>query len=185
MRQSQRQYSVEDYYFVDVGSPMRHEYFDGEIYAMPGSSLSHARITTNVLAALNSTACEAFHGDMRLMTPSGLYTYPDISVVCSEPEFIGEEERTTLLNPILIVEVLSDATHAYDRGEKFKMYRSIASLREYVLIEQKCPAIELRRRNADNTWSTSTVDSLDQIVHFASIDVDLPLTRIYERVEFA
>jgi Uma2 family endonuclease len=179
-----RQASVEEYFSLDAGSPLRHEYYDGAICVLPDSSLSHARITSNVLAALHRTECETFHGRMRLMTPSGLYTYPDLSAVCSEPEFIGEEERTTLLNPVLVGEVLSDTTRDYDRCEKFEMYRSIPSLREYVLIEQTRPSIEIRRRSLDR-WTSSTIDSLDQVVHFASINVDLPLTRIYERVEFA
>jgi len=188
MRQSQRRYTVEDYYFVDVGSPIRHEYYDGEIYAMSGGTRTHARIGGNVFAALHEAlrgkACEPFNSDMRLMTPSGLHTYPDVSVVCGEAEVIGQEERTTLLNPIMIVEVLSDSTRAYDRGEKFEMYRSITSLREYVLIEQIRPSVELRRRAPDNEWTVFTTESLDQVVHLASIEIDLPLTRIYERVEF-
>lgn len=188
MRQSQLQYTVEDYFFVDVGSPIRHEYYDGEIFAMSGGTRAHARIALNVASALDDalsdTPCEPYHSDMRLRTPSGLYTYPDVSVVCGEPELIGKEEETTLLNPTLLVEVLSDSTRAYNRGQKFEMYRSIASLREYVLIEQKRPWVELRRRTREDTWTASTVESLDQSVHLASINVDLPLARIYRRVRF-
>lgn len=188
MHQSQRQYSVKDYFFLEVGSPIRHEYFDGVIYAMSGGTRTHARIAVNVIAAFNNllrgTPCEPFHGDMRVMTPSGLYTYPDASVACGGPEVIGDEERTTLLNPVVIVEVLSDSTRKYDRGEKFENYRSIPSLREYVLIEQTRASVEIRQRTANDKWVTSTIDSLDQTVHLASINVDLPLASIYERVEF-
>lgn len=188
MRQSQRQYTVEDYFFVDVGSPIRHEYFDGEIYAMSGGTRVHARIAVNVIvalgAALRGTPCEPFGGDMRVKTPSGLYTYPDASVVCGKVEEIGTEERTTLVNPVVIVEVLSNSTRKYDRGEKFENYRSIASLREYLLIEQTQPSVELRQRTANGEWTSTTIDSLDQSVHLASIDVGVPLASIYERVEF-
>ena len=188
MRQSQRQYSVEDYFFVDVGSPIRHEYFDGEIYAMSGGTRTHARISGNVYAlldaALDGTRCEPFNGDMRVKTPSGLYTYPDASVVCGEAEVVDIEERTTLLNPVVLVEVSSASTHRYDRGEKFENYRSIPTLREYLLVEQTRPSVELRRRGAENEWIVSTIDSLDQSMHLESIDVDLPLARIYKRVEF-
>jgi len=188
MRQSQRQYSVEDYFFVDVGSPIRHEYFDGEIHAMSGGTRTQARIAVNVVAALHvmlgGTRCEAFHGDMRVRTPSGLYTYPDASVVCGTAETVDVEERTTLLNPVVIVEVLSDSTRRYDRGQKFENYRSIPSLREYLLVEQTGPSVELRRRGAENEWTSSTFESLDQTVRLESIDVDLKLSTIYERVEF-
>lgn len=188
MRQSQLHYTIEDYFFVDVGSPIRHEYYDGEIFAMSGGTRAHARIAVNIVSALDEalsdTPCEPYNSDMRVKTPSGLYTYPDASVVCGEPELIGDEERTTLLNPALLVEVLSDSTRAYNLGQKFEMYRSIASLREYVLVEQRRPSVELRRRSGDGNWTTSTVESLDQIAHFASINVDLPLARIYRRVRF-
>lgn len=189
MHQPRRQYSVEDYYFLDIGSPIRLEYFEGDIYAMSGGTRAHSRITINVLtafrSALRGTQCEPYDGNMRVMTSAGLYTYPDASVVCGKSEMIGKDERTTLLNPTLIVEVLSDSTRKYDRGEKFENYRSIDSLREYLLIEQLRPSVELRRRSAENEWSTSTIESLDQSVHLASIDIDLPLTSIYELVEFA
>jgi len=188
MRESQRQYSVEDYLSLEAGSPARHEYYDGAIFLMSGGTRAHARIALNVASALdevlNDTPCEPYSSDMRLRTPSGLYTYPDVSVVCGEPELIGKEKETTLLNPTLIVEVLSDSTHGYDRGEKFELYRSITSLREYVLIEQTRASVEIRRRSAGNRWTTSVVASLDQSVHFASINVDLPLARIYRRVRF-
>ena len=121
---------------------------------------------------------------MRVTTPSGLYTYPDVSVVCGEAEEIGEGDETTLLNPILIVEVLSDSTRRYDRGQKFENYRTIASLREYVLIEQDRPFVELRQRVAANEWKTSSVEGLAQSAHLASIGVDLPLAHIYKRVKF-
>src|ERR1044072_7692049 len=120
---SRRRYTVEDYFFVEVGSPIKHEYLDGEIYAMAGGSRTHARIALNIAAALrdalSGTPCEAFTSDMRVMTPSGLYTYPAVSVVCGPADLAGAQERTTLLNPPVLAEVLSDSTRDYDRGEKF------------------------------------------------------------------
>ncbi len=188
VRPSQRRYTVEDYFFVEVGSPIKHEYFGGEVYAIAGGTRVHARVATNVLTTLSEslrgTPCEAFTSDMRVMTPSGLYTYPDASVVCGEVHVIGGEERATLLNPVVLMEVLSDSTREYDCGEKFEMYRSISALRDVVLIEQSKPRVEHRHRARAEEWISRVFDALDQTVSLESIGVELPLARIYERVDF-
>jgi len=120
---------------------------------------------------------------MRVTTPSGLWTYPDISIVRGEAELIGHDEETTLTNPVVLVEVLSDSTRDYDRGEKFELYRSIPTLRHYLLIEQRMARVEHRWRNETGGWANETRSALDQSVTLPDLGAELPLARIYERVE--
>src|SRR5262245_3767985 len=130
-RDSQRRYSLDEYFAVEETSRIKNEYYDGEIFAMAGASLQYNRIAANFLtlarAALVSQGCEAFGSDLRIQTPGGLFTYPDISIVCSEPVLL-RGRPDTLINPIVLVEVLSDATREYDRGEKSILYKEIPTL---------------------------------------------------------
>jgi len=114
---------------------------------------------------------------------SGLYTYPDLAIVCGEPRFL-EGTTATLLNPIVLFEVLSPSTENYDRAGKFLLYRQIESLRQYVLIAQDAPLVEVRTRNADETWTSAWYESLDDICRIDSAGIVLPLSEIYERVTF-
>ena len=186
MQQSRRQYTLDDYFSLQRGIEVKLEYFNGEIYLMAGGSAGHNRISRNVLklldAALAGTADEAFGSDMRVSTPSGLHTYPDASIVCG-PRIRDAAE--TISNPIVIVEVLSDSTRNYDRGEKFELYRSIPALRHYLLIEQAFHHVEHRHLETDGSWSHETRESLDQIVHISEAGIDLQVARIYEGVEIA
>ncbi|MGH9420625.1 MAG: Uma2 family endonuclease [Thermoanaerobaculia bacterium] len=184
MQQTRRQYTLDDYFSLQRGIEVKLEYFNGEIYVMAGGSAGHNRISRNVLklldAALAGTSCEAFGSDMRVSTPSGLYTYPDASVVCG-PKISDASE--TITNPIAIVEVLSDSTRNYDRGEKFELYRSIPALRHYLLIEQAFRNIEHRHLQADGSWLTEVANSPDQIVRISEVGIDLQIAQIYEGVE--
>jgi Uma2 family endonuclease len=184
VQQTRRQYTLDDYFSIQRGIEVKLEYFNGEIYVMAGGSASHYRISRNVLrlfeAGLARSSCEAFGSDMRVSTPSGLYTYPDGSVICG-PKVSGAAE--TLSNPIVIVEVLSDSTRNYDRGEKFDLYRSIPALRHYLLIEQNFRHVEHRRLESE--WTTEIIDSPDGIVRVSGVGVDLSTSDIYEGVEFA
>lgn len=186
VQQSRRQYTLDDYFSLQRGIELKLEYFNGEIYVMAGGSAGHNRISRNVLklfdAALAGSSCEAFGSDMRVSTPSGLYTYPDASIVCG-PKVSDASE--TISNTIVIVEVLSDSTRNYDRGEKFDLYRSIPALRHYLLIEQAFPYVEHRRLQTDGAWSHDITESPDQIVHLSEPDIDLQVGRIYEGVEIA
>jgi Uma2 family endonuclease len=143
---AERRYSVEDYFSVEESSAVKHEFCAGQIFAMAGASVHHNRITGNVFAALRTAlaggGCEVFASDLRLRTASGLYTYPDVMVICGGVRLSPVDRLDTVLNPVLLVEVLSDSTAAYDRGEKFRHYQSIDSLREYLLIEQSAMRIE-------------------------------------------
>ena len=183
MQQSRRQYTLDDYLSLQRGIEVKLEYFNGEIYVMAGGSAGHNRISRNVLklfdTALAGSSCEAFGSDMRVSTPSGLYTYPDASIVCG-PKVSDAAE--TIVNPIVIVEVLSDSTRNYDRGEKFDLYRSISALRHYVLIEQKSMAVE-HRRLVNGSWSHEIKQSPDSIVHISGVGIDLQLSEIYDGVE--
>ncbi len=177
-----------EYLKIERAAEFRHEYFNGEMFAMFGGSPQHSLIKMNVGGELRDQLkgrpCTAFDSDLRIrVSPAGLYTYPDISVVCGELEF-DDDQGDTVLNPVLLVEVLSDSTEAYDRGKKFEHYRRIASLREYVLISQKSPTIERYLRNPDETWTLTAVIGLDASIHLPTLDVTLPLVEVYDRVTF-
>jgi Uma2 family endonuclease len=184
VQQTRRQYTLDDYLSLQRGIEIKLEYFNGEIYVMAGGSAGHNRISRNVLklfdTALAGSPCEAFGSDMRVSTPSGLYTYPDASIICG-PKVSNAAE--TITNPIVIVEVLSDSTRNYDRGEKFDLYRSIRALRHYLLIEQNFHHVEHRRLESE--WSTEIVDSPDGIVRLSNVGVDLRMAAIYDGVEVA
>jgi Uma2 family endonuclease len=184
-RESQRRYSLDEYFAVEETSRVKNEYFDGQIYAMAGASLAHNRIAANLLAllrlALAVKGCEAFGSDLRLQTPGGLFTYPDLSVVCGQPLLI-QGRPDTLVNPIFLIEVLSDATREYDRGQKFSLYREIPTLREYMLVEQDKPYIEVFRPGNSTVWESRGCDNVNQMVALESIDMTIPLAEIYRFV---
>ena len=184
-RHPQRQYSLDDYHRIEETSPIRHEFYRGEIFAMAGGSVVHNHISANVLAllrvALAPTACSAFGSDMRLCTPGGLLTYPDAMVICGNIGLVaGRDDEVT--NPVLVVEVLSDATRRYDRGEKFDLYKTVPSFREYLLIEQQRVWMECHRRNEHGSWSPVVYDSLDQVAQLTAVPVELPLVEVYRKV---
>jgi Uma2 family endonuclease len=179
----QRHYTIGEYFAIEESSEIKHEYYEGEIFAMAGASVSHNRIVGNVLSALNrelrGSDCEALGSDLRVQTPSGFYTYPDVMVVCGEPALI-DAPLDTVANPVLITEVLSDSTAEYDRGEKFDLYRAIPTLREYVLIEQKKVFLELFSKGNEG-WTSESYSSLEDRVHLVS-EAPLSLREVYGRV---
>ncbi|MCY2993196.1 MAG: Uma2 family endonuclease [Planctomycetota bacterium] len=164
------------------------EYFRGEVFAMPGASRAHNLIVGNLVTALNlrlrDRECEAYPSDMRVkVSPTGLYTYPDVTVVCGEPEF-EDAEVDTLLNPKVLVEVLSPSTADYDRGGKFTHYRRLPSLHEYVLISQDRPLVEHYVRQGPDEWLLTEQSSLQETLVLPSIQCQLPLSEIYLKVRF-
>jgi Uma2 family endonuclease len=174
----------EEYLAFERASDVRHEFLSGRIYSMAGASREHNLITGNVAgeirAQLKGKPCETYSNDMRVRVPgTGLYTYPDVVVVCGEPVFI-DDHNDTLVNPTLIVEVLSSTTEAYDRGEKFRDYRSIKSFSEYVLIAQNKMAVDHFVKQK-NIWTIREVEQEIKLVSFSCI---LTLAEIYDRVEF-
>ena len=166
---------------------VRSEYLDGEIIAMSGASYAHNLITANISGELRNrlkgSGCVVFANDMRVSIPSATsYFYPDVGVVCEEPRF-EDDIFDTLLNPIVIVEVLSPSTEAYDRGDKFAHYRQLQSLQEYILVSQDKVRVDHYVRHAAQ-WILTDFQKLDQQLPLTSIQCELPVQEIYERVPF-
>ena len=180
--------SPEEYLEMERQAETKSEYIAGEIFAMAGASRSHNLIVRNISRGLDpqreGQACEVYPNDMRVeVDPTGLYTYPDVVIVCGQPQFKDAGEDT-LLNPTVIMEVLSDSTASYDRGEKFEHYGTLPSLTDYLLIAQDRAAIEQRVRT-DRGWQLAFHYGLDAVVPLPSIGCALPLSDVYDRIEFA
>jgi Uma2 family endonuclease len=176
----------DEYLALERKAEHKSEYHAGEIFAMTGASLKHNRITLNIGSELNvrlkTRDCQAFASDMRVHVPAtGLYTYPDVVVICGEPE-LEDEHFDTLLNPVLIVEVLSKSTENYDRGGKFRDYRSIPSFAEYLLVAQDEYSVEQFTKQTDGRWLLSEHRSLEDVVRLDSINCSLSLREIYDKV---
>ncbi len=177
-----------DYLALERRAETKSEYLNGHIYAMSGASRNHNRITINLARRLGNqlsgSPCEPFVNDMRVkVNPTGLYTYPDVIVVCGEPQF-EDADVDTLLNPKVIIEVLSDSTEAYDRGGKFAHYRALEALTDYLLVAQNEPRIEHFHRQSDGSWRYSVAEGLETEIEITTIGCLLQLTEVYERVVF-
>jgi Uma2 family endonuclease len=176
----------EEYLEIEREAETRSEYLDGEMFAMSGGSREHNLIVTNLVRELSlqlkRRPCEVYSSDQRVRVPeTGLYTYPDIVVVCGDPLF-EDEAVDTLLNPLLIVEVLSPTTEAYDRGKKFEGYRTIPTLAEYVLVSQREPLVEQFLRQDGQHWLFTATSGRERAVSLASIQCELALAEIYDKV---
>lgn len=185
-RQAKTYITPEEYLALERRSEHRSEYYGGEIFAMTGASRKHNLIVVNIGSELRNRlkgrACETYTSDMRVHVPAtGLYTYPDVVVVCGEPQ-LEDENLDTLLNPVLIVEVLSKSTARYDRADKFTDYRSIPSFKEYMLVAQDEYRVEHYARQSDSRWLLTEYRSLEDAVLLVSLDCSLPLKEIYDRV---
>lgn len=180
-------YSPEEYLELERRAERKHEYYRGQIFLMAGASESHNLIVGNLITAINirlsGKPCVTLPSDMRVKCPSGLYTYPDVTIVCGERDYL-EHPKETLLNPTVLFEVLSPSTEKYDRGAKFDHYRAIPSLQEYVLIAQDQLRIEHYQRD-DNVdrWTFSAYHEPAAILRLRTGDVSIPLTEIYANVE--
>jgi Uma2 family endonuclease len=182
------QYTFEEYLEMERTAEYRSELVNGYIYAMAGASRMHNLITVNlareVSAKLKGRPCEAYANDMRVkVEATGRVAYPDVVVVCGKPLF-ADDVKDTLLNPLVIVEVLSPSTEADDRGEKFAHYRRIDSLQEYVLIAQDRISVEHFQRQGDQ-WLLTEYTRPDSLLEMPSVDCRIPLSEIYDKVEFA
>ena len=174
----------QEYIALERKAHCKSEYLDGHIIAMAGASRTHNRITLDISTELNlqlrGKDCEVFSSDMRVQTSADdAYFYPDVVVVCGQQAF-EDDGLDTLLNPIVIVEVLSPSTEAYDRGEKFRRYQQLASLREYVLVAQDSIRVEHYRRQGAQ-WMLSHYRTLEAVLLLPSISCKLPLHDIYRR----
>ena len=175
----------EEYLTWERKQPFKNEYHNGQIVAMSGASRAHNRITLDTATHLNiqlmESACEVFAGDMRVRTsPTVSYFYPDVIVVCGEPRF-EDDTFDTLLNPVVVIEVLSSSTAAYDRGEKFEHYKQLASLQEYILVSQDSVRVEHYRRQ-NTQWIHNIFQRLEDVLPLVSIACEVPLRAIYRRV---
>jgi Uma2 family endonuclease len=177
--------SPEQYLAFERAAEGKHEYWHGESFAMAGASRRHNLLVSNLVRVLGNALlerpCEVYPSDMRVRSATGdVFTYPDVSVVCGEPE-LTDEQGDTLLNPVVIIEVLSDTTEAYDRGKKFEHYRKIASVQHYVLVAQSQALVELYTRQGDGIWTLAD-RRLDDAVALSAIRCEISVADIYRRV---
>ncbi len=178
----------EEYLRIERGAVFRSEFFRGEMFAMAGASFEHTRVKDNLSAALQGRfrggPCWSATTDLRVQVEAtGLYTYPDLVAACGPPEFRGAA-RDTLVNPALIVEVLSDSTEQYDRGKKFGHYQRVDSLREYLLICQDQPRCESFVRQPDGSWRFTVHAGLAAELVLTAVPARIPLAELYEGVAF-
>lgn len=183
----ERRYTLDEYRAIEEKAEGRSEYRNGEIVPMPGGSLTHSRIGRNILTyltyLLRDTQFEPINSDLRLWIPEHQRgVYPDVMVFEGEPQ-LNDNRLDEVLNPILIIEVLSPSTADYDRKGKFRMYRSIPSFCEYLLVEQDEPFIE-RYSKQTQGWLLSDFNNLEKSISLESIGVELPMAEIYSSVVF-
>ena len=177
----------EEYLAFEREADVKHEYYAGEIFAFAGASEVHNLIVANVIRELGNEMkgrpCKVYPSDMRVqVSPTGLYTYPGVTVVCGEARF-DDEQADTLLNPTVIVEVLSPSTEGYDRGGKFEQYRKLESLQEYLVIAQDRVHVEQHARQAEGQWLLSDTDRVEDTIDLPSIACRLLVADLYEKVE--
>lgn len=187
MLDAKRHISVEEYLILEEQASERHEYWRGEIFMMAGASRNHNLIAGNVYFALRQRAgtrgCTAYMADVRLrIERDNAYVYPDVMLVCGVAQ-TDPRQPETVMNPIVLVEVLSDSTAGFDRNEKFKMYRNIPSLEHYVMIDQREPYIESYRREG-RFWVLETLEGLDAVLKLRALDLEISMQEIYAQVEW-
>ncbi len=194
--QEQFSFTIEQYLELERAADERHEFIDGNIHLMAGESPNHSRINANLLASLvlqlRGKNCEAFSPNMKIRSGpyskgqtsrKGMFSYADVSVVCGEPQF-HDEVQDVLLNPIVLIEILSPSTETFDRIEKFRRYRTnISTLRDYVLVSSTTPLIQVFSLHSEG-WVMNEAFELESAIRIPSIDCSLPLAEIYDRVEF-
>ncbi|HEY3357668.1 MAG TPA: Uma2 family endonuclease [Polyangia bacterium] len=186
MRVAHHRYTFQQYLALDQVSNVKLEYSEGEIYAMAGGTPEHAALAmaagSELVRQLEGRPCRAYSSDLRVrVLATGLGTYPDVTIVCGQPER-DPEDKNTVINPTVLVEILSDATEAYDRGGKFDSYRQIPSLQEYVLISHRERLIEVFRRGPGGEWSRSEARSRAS-ARLESIGGELDVDRVYAGIE--
>ncbi|MBF0468003.1 MAG: Uma2 family endonuclease [Desulfamplus sp.] len=179
----------EEYLEFEKTSEERHEYFNGEIFAMVGASLNHNQISMNLGrelgVQLKDSPCRPFSNDLRVKIQHiDKYTYPDVVIVCGNIELEKSGGMETLLNPVVIIEILSDSTELYDRGTKFHHYRLLPSLREYILVSQHSCLVEKYARSDGGQWIYTSYEEMDRIMAIESVKCELILSDIYYRVEW-
>jgi Uma2 family endonuclease len=180
-------YTPAEYLAFERASATKHEYLNGNILAIRRVNAQHVLIVTNIVGELGfqlkAGPCNVYSAALRVRTaPTGLYTYPDVIVLCDEPQ-LSDEHEDTLLNPALIIEVLSESTKDYDRGGKFEQYRTIESFVEYLLIAQDRPHVEHHTRQADGSWLLQETNDLEDTIQLKSVPCSLRMADIYSKIE--
>ncbi len=193
--------TIEEYLALERIAIEKHEYFQGEIFllhktensngnikAMSGASFAHNKIFSNTFGSLSSNLlgkkCDAFGSDLRINIPvNTLFTYPDISIICGEPQFT-DDNFDTITNPSVLFEILSKSTRNYDLGEKFVLYRQIQTLKNYILIDSESLKVIKYSKNQDDSWLLTEMNSIDDTFTIESVDVTLQLSTIYNNVKF-
>lgn len=181
-------WTPDSYLEFERASETKHEFYRGEVFDLSGASFRRTLIAANTSAALHAqlrkTKCSLHSNDLRIQVRAvGLYTYPDVIIICGEPRFL-DKRNDTVTNPTLIVEVLSKSTESYDRGKKFQHYRTLETLQEYVLISQDSANVERFTRQQGGDWLLSAASGLDASIALASVGCTLALADVYEKVDF-
>lgn len=166
----------------------RSEYYRGEVFPMEAAKFNHELVVANIIGALIREApkrnCLTLGSNLRVaVSPTGLYTYPDVTVVCGGPQF-SDDSREEVINPKLIFEVSSPSTKDYDSGTKFTQYRTLSSFAEYIMVAQDAPAIVQCVLQSNHSWLLTEIQGLDQVLRLESLDLEVPLSMIYENVKF-
>ena len=179
-------FSIEEYLEYENASQEKHEYYNGEIFAMAGASDDHAAIETNLIIslgnALKKSHCKPRVSSKRIHIPSNtLFTYPDITIGCKDA---WPESETRAVLPKVIIEVLSKSTRKYDRGQKFELYKDIPSLQEYILVDSQKLAIDIYRKTIRNTWELQQYRKMDRSIEIKSLNIKISIKMIYEDVQF-
>ena len=179
--------SPEEYLEIERKSETRSEYYDGVVYAMTGARINHIRIVTNLAVELatqlRGRRCDVLTNEMKVrLQGSRKFFYPDVTVLCGEPQF-HDERRDIILNPLFVIEVLSESTEAFDRGAKFQAYQTLDSLKEYVLVAQDKPIVEQYVRQPDGKWTYTAVAGLESSLAQPSVECTLNLSAVYDKVD--
>jgi Uma2 family endonuclease len=187
--QPQRSLTEEEYLALERASPIKHEYYAGRVYAMTGAKEPHNLIAGNLVAALHPQLrrkpCRIYSSDMRVkILRSGLNTYPDVVIVCGQPQFT-DTVHDTITNPVVLIEILSASTERYDRGMKFEHYRTIDTLRNYILVAQDHYHIEHFARQEGGLWVFQEATDVSAELYIPSIECTMKLEDVYEKVDFA
>lgn len=184
---SKQKFSIEEYLEMENTSAEKHEYYLGEIFAMSGAKVPHNTIFSNLFGELSiklkRKKCRPYGSDMRIHIPDNtLFTYPNISIVCGELQTLNND-NWNVLNPVVIIEILSPSTKNYDRDEKFKLYRDIATLKEYILVDSESIHIEVFRLNETHHWELEEYNSAEEQLYIKAINEKLSIAEIYDGVK--
>lgn len=180
--------TAEEYLLQEETASEKHEYFGGEVFAMSGGSINHNTISVNLISEINAFLkgknCRVFNSDQKIHIQSnGLFTYPDASIVCNEIKRL-DNRNDIIINPIVIIEVLSPGTASYDRGQKFKLYRDIPSLQEYILISSTEILLEQYSKQSEHFWSFRETKENASLLYIETIGFSCPMAEVYRDVSF-